>query len=323
MKRVALWLLALAPACSSSHPEPRAFAWSEASACPVPRFEASGVVVDGELWVMGGFLSSALDVTKRVDIYDPSTDRWRTGPDLPGAETHPGVVSLGRDFVLIGGFAGSVLDRITSAGVWRWSAADSAWAAGPDLPSPRAAVAAALVGGELHAAGGLAIDGNTDSGEHVVWDLGASHAWLGAAPLPNPRNHGAGAASGGLFFAISGRHGWDEQTGDDPELDAFEPASGRWQVRAPIPSARSEIGAATLTLEDGRLLIVGGSLLEKQPSSDVLVYEPRRDLWSTLPSLPVPLKGVVAVRIGDRVIVTTGSPTSTEPADQTYVGCCL
>ena len=300
-----------------------AFTWVEATPCPVARFEASGAVVEGELWVMGGFLSSALDVTPSVDIYDPSTDQWRPGPVLPGAETHAGVVTIGSDIVLVGGFAGNVLSRITTAGVWRWKDATATWVAGPDLPTPRAAVAAAVVGTQLHAAGGLAIDGNTDSGEHVVWDLAGADVWVGAEPLANPRNHGGGAATGGRFFAVSGRHGWDEVTGDDPALDAFDPATDSWLPRAPMPVPRSEIGAATVTLSDGRVLVVGGSIPGKQPSGDVLVYDPQLDQWSTLPSLPVPLKGVVAARIGSKIIVTTGSPTSTDPSATTYIGCCL
>jgi hypothetical protein len=289
----------------------------------VARFEAHGVVVNDELWVMGGFLSTMLDVTKRVDIYDPSTDRWRLGPELPGAETHAGVVNVGNDFVMIGGFAGNVLNRTTSAGVWRWNAADAVWSSAPDLPTPRAAIAAALVGTVLHAAGGLAPNGNSDSGEHLVWDLAGPPEWVGAAPLTNPRNHGGGAASGGLFFAVAGRHGWDEVAGHDPALDAFDPATGSWSARAPMLTARSEIGAATVTMSDGRLLVVGGSITGKKPSDDVLVYDPERDLWSALPPLPVPLKGVVAARIGTKIIVTTGSPTSTDPSATTYIGCCL
>jgi hypothetical protein len=86
---------------------------------------------------------------------------------------------------------------------------------------------------------------------------------------------------------------------------------------------RSEIGAATVSLSDERLLVVGGSVTGKLPSDDVLLYDPQLDSWSTLPSLPLPLKGVVAARIGKKVIVTTGSPTSTDPTDKTYIGCCL
>ena len=321
-KAVLLSLLAFAIACSGAEPE-TPFTWSQAAPCPVARFEASGVVVDGKLWVMGGFLSSMLDVSKRIDIYDPSTDRWQLGPELPGAETHAGVVSLGRDFVLVAGFQGNVLNRTTTAGVWRWDAVGANWSAGPDLPSPRAAVFAALIGTRLHAAGGLAIDGNTDSIEHLVWDLAGSAVWTPLAPLTNARNHGGGSVSGGRFFAVSGRHGWDEVAGDDPALDAYDPAMDSWTARAAMPAPRSEIGSATMTLADGRLLIVGGSVTGKLPSSDVLVYDPRDDRWSTLPSLPQPLKGVVVARIGEKIVVTTGSPTSTDPTDKTYVGCCL
>ena len=319
-------VLLLVLGCSSSTDAPAAdsvFSWKEVTPCPLPRFEAHGVVVDGELWVMGGFKSSDLEVTKSIDIYDPNGDRWRPGPELRGAETHAGVVSLGRDFVMVGGFEGNVYNRISSASVWRWNATDATWSSGPDLPTPRSAVFAGLIGNELHAAGGLGPDGNTDSAEHVVWDLAGSAQWGVAAPLPNARNHGGGASSKGRLFAVSGRHDWDEVAGDDPALDAFDPATDSWSSRAPMPLPRSEIGGATVTLADDRLLVVGGSVPGKAPSADVLLYDPQKDSWSTLPSLPLPLKGVVAARIGQKVIVSTGSPTSIEPTDKTYVGCCL
>src|SRR6187551_2850075 len=108
MQKAGLLLLAFAMGCSGSEPpsehpdevdsgapqDAGGFMWSEVAPCPVPRFEANGVVVDGELWVMGGFLSSMLDVTKRIDIYNPGSNQWRLGPELPGAETHMGVVSV-------------------------------------------------------------------------------------------------------------------------------------------------------------------------------------------------------------------------------------
>lgn len=301
----------------------RDFAWSEATACPVPRFEALGAVVDGELWVMGGFLSSQLDVTERVDIYDPATDTWRQGPDLPGAQTHAGVVTLEGDIILAGGFVGNVKSRVTTAGVWRFSAADGDWNPEPDLPTPRAAVAMALVGSKIHAAGGLGADGNTDSGEHVVLDLATADGWTSAPPLAVPRNHGGGAASGGLFYAVAGRHAWDEVAGDEALLDAFDPATNEWEERTPMTVPRSEIGASTFVTSDGRLVVIGGSVPGPLPSASVLVYDPRHDAWSSLPDLPEARKGAVAARLGTKIVVTTGSPTSTDPSAVTYVGCCL
>ena len=76
-------------------------------------------------------------------------------------------------------------------------------------------------------------------------------------------------------------------------------------------------------MDDGRILVVGGSLSGVVPSADVLVYDPAVDAWCALPSLPEPRKGAVAARIGSRIVVTSGSPTSVAPSATTFVGCCL
>ena len=324
-------LAAIGAACSSpdstSTPGegPKEFAWTLASPCPLARFEANTVVVGAEVWVMGGFTSADLAVTRRVDIYDPEADSWHRGPDLPGAETHVAVISVDGDIIVAGGFAGgfTVARPPPTEAVHRLNVATEEWTAGPTLPTRGAAFAWALVGTEFHVASGLAGDGNSDANIHHVWDLAGPPEWATAANLPNARNHGGGAAVGGLFYAIAGRHGWNEQSGAVADVHAFDPADGTWTARAAIPGARSEIGAATMTLRDGRILVVGGSLPGVVPSDDVLVYHPARDAWSSLPPLPEPRKGAVAAQIGGRIVVTTGSPTSIDPSATTFIGCCL
>jgi N-acetylneuraminic acid mutarotase len=233
-------------------------------------------------------------------------------------------VAIGDDVVVAGGVSGAVapMPRPT-AEVWRTDAVASTWSAGPALPVPGAAFAWALLGSAMHVAGGLDSSGHFDAAAHHVWDVAGAAAWTMAAPIPNPRNHGGGAAAGGLFYAIAGRHRWDEVAGDVPDVDAFDPATGVWTSRAPLPSPRSEIGASTSTLSDGRILVVGGSLPGIVPSAAAFIYDPSANTWSALPCLPEPRKGAVAFEVGDRIIVTTGSPTSTDPSPSTFVGCCL
>ena len=49
---------------------------------PAVRFGAASAVVHGKLWIMGGFWDFYRS-TATVTIYDPATDTWVAGPELP------------------------------------------------------------------------------------------------------------------------------------------------------------------------------------------------------------------------------------------------
>ena len=302
---------------------PRELTWQRASDCPVARFEAGGILFKGELWVLGGFVTESLEVSRRVDIYDPERDSWRRGPNLPGAETHFGIVADGDELLVFGG-----LDKMMGGGptaaVWRLPSGSMEWKAESALPAQRAAFAWAMIGDKLYIAGGLAADNNSDLPDHSVRDLAAAMpSWQMLAGLPDPRNHGGGVESGGKFYAVAGRHNWDENAGHTTSLHVFDPTRATWQPLAAMPIARSEISSATFTTSDGRIITVGGSTAGVKPSRDVLEYDPARDRWRALTELPEPRKGAVAVRVGKKVVVTTGSPTGTDPVATTFVGCCV
>lgn len=55
--------------------------WSEGVALPLNRDHLGTVVVDGEIWAIGGRAGGQNHAL--VDVYDPATDAWRAGPPLP------------------------------------------------------------------------------------------------------------------------------------------------------------------------------------------------------------------------------------------------
>ncbi len=278
-----------------------------------------GAASGGKVLVMGGFVSPQLEVTSRVDVYDPDTDTWAPAPPLPGAQTHGAAAEWGDQVVIAGGFVGPGGSWTTTAQVWSRQA-DGSWAAGPSLPHPRAAAAAATIGGRLHVVGGLAADGTSDTDEHVAGDLSAPFETL--PPLPNARNHLGAASLGSTLLVVGGRHGWDEANGDQADLDLYDDATRAWRAGAPVPQAASEIAGATFPAR-GRLVVVGGSIAGVHPTAKVWSYDSGTNAWTALPDLPAPRKGAVAVAVGNRIVVTTGSPTSVDPAAETWVGCCL
>ena len=77
--------------------------WSVKSSMPTPRHGHELLIFDNKIWVLGGYigdLDSHLDV---VEIYDPSTDSWTSGPSLFSETSWPSVFSNGNKiFVAIG-----------------------------------------------------------------------------------------------------------------------------------------------------------------------------------------------------------------------------
>ena len=298
------------------------FAWTQAAPCPLPRFEARGLAVQGNLLVMGGFTSASLDVTSRVDVFDPEANIWTQRQNLPGPETHVGAAVKDGTVYMVGGFRGPASSWVTSSEFWSYDFANDVWTALPPLPSQRAALSLTNVGNAFYAVGGLAADGNTDSANNTYWFIDDDQ-WTTSTDLPNPRNHLGGAVVLGQLYIVGGRHSWDEISGNQPELDAFDPTSSSWSRLADIPAlGRSEIAASTFSAGD-RLFVIGGSVNPATPSAEVWVYDPTSDQWSALPPLPGPRKGAVAAAIGNKIVVTTGSPTGIDPDGTTWIGCCL
>ena len=91
----------------------------------------------------------ALDQT-RVDIYDPATDSWSSGPALPRPHSHAENSTFlhnGRIFVI----GGRSVNRVEAA-IWVLSAGK--WSRFGKLPAPLIGPAAKIVGGRLVVAGG-------------------------------------------------------------------------------------------------------------------------------------------------------------------------
>jgi len=292
-------------------PDVTGFAWSAVKATPGPRGEAQGAAVGSRLFVFGGFTSggaTSLPVTARSDAYDAAADAWQQIADLPVAVTHAAAVVDGTTIWLLGGYVGDSPGPATDQ-VWRYSTTTNAWSPGPPLPAPRGAGGAALLDGELHYFGGTSRGtgpGSPDEDEHWVLRVDGGTAWEPRAPLPNPRNHLAGAALGGRIYAVGGQHGENERTGNQRQVDAYDPATDSWTQVADLPSARGHVATSAVVVA-GRIVVIGGTEQGNVASALVEAYDPAANAWLALPALPQGRKSPVAGLIGGDLYVATGS----------------
>jgi N-acetylneuraminic acid mutarotase len=88
--------------------------WTAGAEMPSPpRDHIAAVVVDGEIWVIGG--RSGGQNYARVDIYNTDADAWREGPPLPEATSGAAEGVLDGTILVSGGEnpgqGGGVIDR--------------------------------------------------------------------------------------------------------------------------------------------------------------------------------------------------------------------
>ena len=85
---------------------PKTNQWQERTEMSVPKAEHSSSVIDGKIYVMGGYLREGETYTtfSTIEIYDPATDRWTQAPDmLIGKSGHATEVVDGQIYIFGGG----------------------------------------------------------------------------------------------------------------------------------------------------------------------------------------------------------------------------
>lgn len=208
-------------------------AWTVLADAPLARLEMATAAHDGRIWLAGG-LSPLGEAVAEVEIFDPASGEWTSGPLLPTGVHHAALVSDGDRLLLIGGYLGATFGQPTDIVLALADGAD-VWEPGPSLPDPRGAGAAAWDGTRVVYAGGVGPGGV--SGDVFALTDGA---WDRIGAMPRAREHLAAASDGdGRTWLLGGRvGGLDSNLGDVDMVEGTEITP-----LGPLPTPRGGVGA--------------------------------------------------------------------------------
>ena len=224
--------------------------WSLARDMPTSRLGNGPAVVDGQLYVLGGFNYGGGIVD--VDRYDPATDTWETVSTMPVVRAGPVVASVDGLIYVIGGFD----ETFTSYGsVLIYDPATDSWSTGADMPTLRGDGAVGVAHDGL-----IYVVGGEDNGAVLktveVYDP-ASDSWSAVADMSMPR-----VAAG---IAVYNDEIWVSGGGFEPfvetpwavtaHVERFDPVTGTWSPAPYLSQARR--GQAMVVL-NGTLYVIGG-----------------------------------------------------------------
>lgn len=299
--------------------KPAGIEWKSLADAPQNKFESMGAVVNGKLYVMGGYRNASVEATAQVASFDPATDTWTTLRDMPEPLSHSGTATDKHYIYLAGGYVGDWQGTSTpvTRHVWRYDTSKDAWTSMLSLPANRSASALVRVGRKLHFFGGLD-QRKRDRADHWTLDLRHPTRWIAAPSMPDPRNHLGYVETGGNIYAIGGQHDLDEAHGNDDQVDAFNVVTNVWTQVASLPQPTSHTHNATLS-NGGNVIILGGSTTDEKPLQDLMEYNPATNKWTSIGQLPIPLSAAVGRLLDGHFIITGGTSGASQPRAQTWI----
>ncbi len=178
---------------SCSHlPEPRAL------------FGDHTCVLGGKLYVIGGTKPNSEEpvYSARVDVYDPVSDTWQSGADLPVPVGGIGVCVLNGQIYVCGGIS---RDHQPLRSLYRYDPGTDTWHREPDMPTPRYRHVAAAVEGKLYAMGGIS-DPSASAGLKLaeVYDP-LTQSWSPISSLPTQICEMASCVQGEDIYLFGGK----------------------------------------------------------------------------------------------------------------------
>ncbi len=237
--------------------------WAPGAAKPTAVTDAQAVLIGGRIYVPGGLGIDGRPVDV-LEIYNPRTDTWDQGSDLPAARSGHALVALDGRLILFGGWDGSAY----RAEVYEYTPEDDSWRALGDMPTARGHAAAAVVAGRVFLIGGTAGKGPLDVNEVFTPEAESetNGGWASAAPMPTPGAYLSAAVVADTIFVFGGDA--KDQAATRLGYSAAEDAWAELEA-APAGAAFDRMGVVAV----GPLVHLIGGQRDSQPESGHVTYQ--------------------------------------------------
>ena len=130
--------------------DPATDTWTQEGDMPASRAAGFSSVVDGRIYVIGGYGGS-----QRVDEYDPATGTWTTKSAMPSARRSLSTSALDGKIYAFGGYVPGVPGHLGVVTVEVYDPATDTWTTVPDMPTGRFGLRTSVVDGKIYVIGGM------------------------------------------------------------------------------------------------------------------------------------------------------------------------
>lgn len=275
-------------------------------------------VVDNKIYLIGGTLFENVKRGKAVrgpygistvEVYDTQINTWRRVADMPTPRHGAKAAVVNGTIFVFGGSNGEEDHALRKypMNVEAYNPRTDTWIQKKEMPVPRVEFDMGVVDGKIYIIGGATRLGGERISRVDVYNP-VTDTWVKGRGMPTPReNLGVGVVSNRIY-AIGGR-GWPKvRLGPHlTVIEEYDSRSRQWRKRGDMLDTRDWF--ATVVVTDS-IYLIGGVIwngLEYEYLASVNVYDPRKDTWSDLPAMPIPLLPQGAAAVDGRIYVFGGS----------------
>ncbi|MCE5262006.1 MAG: hypothetical protein LLG97_00565 [Deltaproteobacteria bacterium] len=266
--------------------------WMQRAVMPTARESAGAAVVDGKIYVVGGWGGTPKNTLEK---YDPATNGWTVGlAPMPTARSSLAVVVLNGLIYAIGGTASTAATDVLE----RYDPVSDTWTTLSPMPVPAGDVAGAVVNGKIYVIGG----GSLNSIYRAVREYDPdTDTWTTKADMSTPRSGLAAAAVNGKLSAIGGFNGSTFLS----SVEEYDPTSNAWTTKAAMPAPRSSASAVAV---NGKIYVLGGwkAGMAGTPSDAVEQHDPALNAWTAKISMPVAESEPATAVLNNRIYAVGG-----------------
>ncbi|HXW77291.1 MAG TPA: kelch repeat-containing protein, partial [Candidatus Eremiobacteraceae bacterium] len=313
-------IVALAASAAAATPQPQfaldphAGSWLRGPSLPEPRQDAASAVLDGRIYIIGGFGddSRATDTTFVLEppagvAESPPPNQeippivplgtWMTAQPIPEPVDHAAAASLDGYLYVAGGS----VENVVSNKFWRYDPIADAWTSIAPMPVARYGATMQAFDGKLYLFGGATSHGD-DEMSIEVYDP-STRAWtLRSNELGVERYMAASALFDDRIALVGGRSRAEQNM---TSCDLYDPARDRWTTCSNMHDARSGFGLADV---DRQLFAIGGvNILTGLVTQTTEISGVNGQGWMDGHWLPSPRQGMSVAVLGHTVWVVGGS----------------
>ncbi|MFO7670349.1 MAG: alpha/beta hydrolase-fold protein [Bacteroidales bacterium] len=281
--------------------------WTFKTAMPTGRGFTSGAVVDGKIYMIGGFPTHN-SVTQANEMYNPATDTWVPMAGMPeGRCAHKTCAYGGKIYV----FGGVSPDPYATAkdNVYVYDPLTDAWTQKADMPYENSGCGVAVVRDTIYLIGGMH-SFNSPPISTVMAYHPLTDTWEEKAPMPTARGMLSACAVDGKIYAIGGTEAF--LTSSYNLVEEYDPSTNTWAERTSMPTAR--VSVATCIME-GKIYAIGGFAYPNVFNISEM-YDPVTDTWITKTPMQETRQAFFLGSVNDRIYAIGGSyPNPSNPAE--------